>query len=214
MKRPVLDRRRKQRQVRQHRRRVPPRRAGQRQAVQHREEHVRPPRGLSVPPQGFLRHEHAIHAAGRKGARRAPRRRKRELLPSPALCRAPLDSHGVAPIMFRVVRDTRTTPRWRNWQTHYFEVVAPQGVQVQILSWAFEEGDPDGVAFLFSTDLANDAAHRLTQSGVCGGPASRFQPARRARACPVPVGRSGRSSGDRSGSGPCSTSRSPGRPSR
>src|SRR5271155_5122767 len=29
------------------------------------------------------------------------------------------------------------TPRWRNWQTHYFEVVAPQGVQVQILSWAF-----------------------------------------------------------------------------
>src|SRR2546425_3827745 len=28
------------------------------------------------------------------------------------------------------------TPRWRNWQTHYFEVVAPQGVQVQILSWA------------------------------------------------------------------------------
>src|SRR6185437_11600599 len=26
--------------------------------------------------------------------------------------------------------------RWRNWQTHYFEVVAPRGVQVQILSWA------------------------------------------------------------------------------
>ena len=32
-----------------------------------------------------------------------------------------------------------TTPRWRNWQTHYFEVVAPQGVQVQILSWAHED---------------------------------------------------------------------------
>ena len=30
------------------------------------------------------------------------------------------------------------TPRWRNWQTHYFEVVAPQGVQVQILSWALQ----------------------------------------------------------------------------
>ncbi len=44
-----------------------------------------------------------------------------------------------------------TTPRWRNWQTHYFEVVAPQGVQVQILSWAFVTGDPFGVAFFFST---------------------------------------------------------------
>ena len=40
-----------------------------------------------------------------------------------------------------------TTPRWRNWQTHYFEVVAPKGVQVQILSWAlFEQRapQPDG----------------------------------------------------------------------
>ncbi len=25
---------------------------------------------------------------------------------------------------------------WRNWQTHYLEVVAPQGMQVQILSRA------------------------------------------------------------------------------
>src|SRR5690348_8386098 len=32
----------------------------------------------------------------------------------------------------------RTTPRWRNWQTHYFEVVARQLVQVQILSWAYD----------------------------------------------------------------------------
>jgi hypothetical protein len=32
-----------------------------------------------------------------------------------------------------------TTPRWRNWQTHYFEVVAGQPVQVQILSWALNE---------------------------------------------------------------------------
>src|SRR5436309_96140 len=36
------------------------------------------------------------------------------------------------------------TPRWRNWQTHYFEVVAPQGVQVQILSWALESRPATG----------------------------------------------------------------------
>src|SRR3982750_3094831 len=36
---------------------------------------------------------------------------------------------------------TPATPRWRNWQTHYFEVVAPRGVQVQILSWALARGD-------------------------------------------------------------------------
>ena len=27
-------------------------------------------------------------------------------------------------------------PRWRNWYTHYLEVVAPKGLQVQLLSWA------------------------------------------------------------------------------
>ena len=39
------------------------------------------------------------------------------------------------------------SPRWRNWQTHYFEVVAPQGVQVQILSWAL---NPSSDGFLFA----------------------------------------------------------------
>lgn len=29
-------------------------------------------------------------------------------------------------------------PRWRNWQTHCFEVAASNIVQVQILSWASE----------------------------------------------------------------------------
>ncbi len=32
------------------------------------------------------------------------------------------------------------SPRWRNWQTHYFEVVAGQPVQVQVLSWASSYG--------------------------------------------------------------------------
>ncbi len=27
-------------------------------------------------------------------------------------------------------------PRWRNWQTHYLEVVAPRGMEVRVLSWA------------------------------------------------------------------------------
>src|SRR5438270_3044684 len=32
-----------------------------------------------------------------------------------------------------------TSPRWRNWQTHCFEVAASNIVQVQILSWALED---------------------------------------------------------------------------
>jgi hypothetical protein len=56
---------------------------------------------------------------------------------------------------FRIL--TASKPRWRNWQTHYFEVVAPQGVQVQILSWAFREGDPKWVAFfIFESPQAGD----------------------------------------------------------
>jgi hypothetical protein len=44
-----------------------------------------------------------------------------------------LDTREAAHILIQ------TTPRWRNWQTHYFEVVAGQPVQVQILSWAYEK---------------------------------------------------------------------------
>src|SRR5688500_6764005 len=46
----------------------------------------------------------------------------------------PLDT----PVERRIIPGVHiiTTPRWRNWQTHYFEVVARQLVQVQILSWA------------------------------------------------------------------------------
>src|SRR5439155_23668805 len=47
--------------------------------------------------------------------------------------RKPLDSEKQGHIM---PCKSPQTPRWRNWQTHYFEVVAPQGVQLQILSWA------------------------------------------------------------------------------
>src|SRR5262245_52587674 len=36
--------------------------------------------------------------------------------------------------------DVRNAPRSRNWQTHYFEVVAPQGVEVRVLSWALRRG--------------------------------------------------------------------------
>src|SRR5829696_6029582 len=46
----------------------------------------------------------------------------------------------------RIIRRSTTehhTPRWRNWQTHYFEVVAGNTVQVQILSWASMRGDPN-----------------------------------------------------------------------
>ena len=46
----------------------------------------------------------------------------------------------ITPILDRIAAEriiSAQAPRWRNWQTHYFEVVAPQGVQVQILSWAF-----------------------------------------------------------------------------
>src|SRR5438270_5572116 len=39
-----------------------------------------------------------------------------------------------------------TSPRWRNWQTHCFEVAASNIVQVQILSWAF---NPSHDGFLF-----------------------------------------------------------------
>src|SRR5688572_6740848 len=35
-------------------------------------------------------------------------------------------------------------PRWRNWQTHYLEVVAPQGMEVRILSWALPPGKRRG----------------------------------------------------------------------
>jgi hypothetical protein len=43
----------------------------------------------------------------------------------------PLDTTKAPHILFHL------EPRWRNWQTHYFEVVAGQPVQVQILSWAY-----------------------------------------------------------------------------
>src|SRR5439155_15926437 len=35
-------------------------------------------------------------------------------------------------------RESPQTPRWRNWQTHYFEVVAGQPVEVRVLSWALK----------------------------------------------------------------------------
>ena len=46
----------------------------------------------------------------------------------------PLDT----PIERRIIPAVQsiTTPRWRNWQTHCFEVAASNIVQVQILSWA------------------------------------------------------------------------------
>src|SRR5688500_7451729 len=53
-------------------------------------------------------------------------------MPAGPTC-TPLDRSQRSPIMCGRIDPT---PRWRNWQTHYFEVVAPQGVQVQVLSWA------------------------------------------------------------------------------
>ncbi len=45
----------------------------------------------------------------------------------------PLDTTGSARIIPAALK-----PRWRNWQTRYFEVVVPQGVQVRVLSWAIK----------------------------------------------------------------------------
>ncbi len=33
-------------------------------------------------------------------------------------------------------------PRWRNWYTRKIEVLMPQGLEVQILSWAPKNDEP------------------------------------------------------------------------
>lgn len=52
-------------------------------------------------------------------------------------------------------------PRWRNWQTHRFEVAASNIVQVQILSWALKDHPAAGWFFVAVRSLSSGVAAQV-----------------------------------------------------